>query len=183
MQPRVPTRQQFAPSFRQLSRLSFWLHLFLGCVSGTMLVIALLSQDAAPQAQTALTPIGMILACGAFLAIGFRAYWAYRYRHLAQQLEHPAPGACPTRDSVIQALKIGLIVSCAGLVAAFFAAEFMGIEALTKALAQPQGAAIYTPRIAVRSLDILFLLASLNMLGAHLLGSFNSLELLHWITE
>ncbi|MEO0375896.1 MAG: DUF3611 family protein [Cyanobacteria bacterium P01_A01_bin.17] len=60
---------------------------------------------------------------------------------------------------------------------------YRAIAILDRTLVQPQGIAVCTPRTIVRSLDILLVLANINILGAHLLGSLNSLGLLHWITE
>lgn len=52
---------------------------------------------------------------------------------------------------------------------------------LSKALAIPQGIAVYNRENVIRSRDILVVLANVNLIGTHLVGSLTSLRLLKWI--
>lgn len=64
---------------------------------------------------------------------------------------------------------------------AFIASEVSAIALLSKALAEPQGIAVYQRENVIRSLDILVVLANVNLIGTHLVGSLTSLGLLEWI--
>ena len=66
---------------------------------------------------------------------------------------------------------------------AFLAFEVTVIAVLSKVLALPQGVAVYRPENVVRSLDLFVVLASVNLIGAHLVGSATSLGLLNWLDQ
>lgn len=76
-----------------------------------------------------------------------------------------------------------MIVSLVGLLIAFIASEVTVTVILGKAVAQPQGVAIYQPENVIRSLDIFVMLANVNMIGAHFFGGVTSLGLLYWLEE
>jgi Protein of unknown function (DUF3611) len=80
-------------------------------------------------------------------------------------------------------LQIGLIVSLIGIFLTFLASEVTVIAILAKALALPQGVAVYRPENVIRSLDIFVVLANVNLIGAHLVGSVTSLGLLEWLDQ
>ncbi len=66
---------------------------------------------------------------------------------------------------------------------AFLESELSVIALLSKALAEPQGVAIYNRQNVIRSLDILVVLANVNLIGAHLVGGVTSLGLLNWVEQ
>ncbi|PZD74801.1 hypothetical protein C1752_00615 [Acaryochloris thomasi RCC1774] len=183
MQNTVPSRKQFSGPFRWLSRISFWFHLVLGGSSVVLLAIAGLSRGFSAQTRNPLIGVGILCAVCALLVLGFRTYWAFRYTRLAKQLRATNADLRPQRGEIVKVLQTGLAMSFVGMLLAFLASEATAVAVLGKTLAQPQGVAMYTPQAIVRSLDILLVLANINILGAHLLGSLNSLGLLHWITE
>lgn len=82
---------------------------------------------------------------------------------------------------MIQALKIGLIVSFVCMLLTFIGAEVSAIALLAKALALPQRLAVYNRENVIRSLDIFVVLANINLIGTHLVESLTSLRLLEWI--
>lgn len=183
MQNTVPSRKKFAGIFKALSRVSFWLHLALGGGAAVLLVVASLSRGFSDQANSALIGLGIFLIICALLMLCFRAYWAYRHARLAKRLQLPGIEQRPRRADIIRSLQTGLAVSVGGMLIAFLATEATAIAVLAKTLAQPQGVAVYSSRTIVRSLDILLILANVNVLGAHLFGSLNALGLLHWVTD
>lgn len=71
------------------------------------------------------------------IALGFRVYWAYRYRQLAKQLQRVNPNAQPSRTEIIQFLRIGLLASLVGLLLAFIASEIRLIALVADAIARP----------------------------------------------
>ena len=54
---------------------------------------------------------------------------------------------------------------------------------LKQTLALPQGVAVYRPENVIRSLDLFVVLANVNLIGAHLVGSATSLGLLNWLDQ
>ena len=70
-----------------------------------------------------------------------------------------------------------------GLLLAFLASEVTVIAVLSKALALPQGVAVYRPENVIRSLDLLVVLANVNLIGSHLIGGATSLGLLNWLDQ
>lgn len=179
-----PTKkQEFAAIFRLVSRISFWVQLVLGGVSGIAVFLSCFSRGITTQTNNAGIGFGIFLAIVSILLLCFRVYWAFHYRKMAKLLQTPNSENHPKKSDVIKSLKIGLIVSLVGLLIAFIASEVTVTVILGKAVAQPQGVAIYQPENVIRSLDIFVMLANVNMIGAHFFGGVTSLGLLYWLEE
>lgn len=179
----LPTKREFAGNFRAISRISYWIHLLLGTASGITLLLVLFSRSFSIQSNNPFIGFSIFLSICALVTLGFRVYWAFRYTRMAKRLQQPNPNLHPKREEVIRVLRIGLIVSLAGLVLAFVASEITTVAVLAKAIAQPQGVAVYDPEKIVREMDLFLILADVNLVGAHILGSIASLGLLNWITK
>ena len=176
-----PTKKEFAGTFRLLGRFSFWIHLLLGVVAGIMLLLVMFSRNFS-DINSAFIGYGIFLAVGV-IAVGFRIFWAYRYTILAKRLQLPDSNLHPKKEEIIQVLRIGLIISLLGVGLGFLASEVAVIATLGKTLAQPQGVAVYNPETVVRSIDLLLILADVTVIGAHFLGTVNSLGLLEWLDQ
>lgn len=179
----LPTKQKFAATFRVVSRISFWVQLALGAFSGIALLLAMFSRNTATRTDNPTIGFGIFLAIVGIFFLGFRIYLAFRYRRLAKRLQAPIPEIQPKKEDIIQVLYIGLIVSLVGMLLAFVASEVTVIAVLSKALALPQGVAVYRPENVIRSLDLFVVLANVNLIGAHLVGGATSLGLLNWLEQ
>lgn len=177
----TPTKQRFAATFRVVSRFSFWIQLALASTSGIALTFAVFSRSLSVATDNAAIGLSIFLAVVGVLLACFSIFWAFRDRRLARRLQLPERELHPRKEEIIQALKIGLIVSFVGMLLAFLASEVSAIAVLSKALAEPQGVAVYQRENVIRSLDILVVLANVNLIGTHLVGSITSLGLLEWI--
>jgi len=177
----TPTKQRFAATFRVISRFSFWIQLALASTSGIALMFAVFSRSLSAATDNAAIGFSIFFAVIGVLLAGFRIFWAFRGRVLARRLQSPDRELHPRKEEIIQALKIGLIVSFVGMLLAFIASEVSAIAVLSKALAEPQGVAVYQRENVIRSFDILVILANVNLIGTHLVGSLTSLGLLEWI--
>jgi uncharacterized membrane protein YidH (DUF202 family) len=177
----IPTKQRFAGTFRTVSRFSFWIQLVLGAISAIALSLAIFSRNLSVQTNNAGIGLGIFLAIGGILLLCFRVYWAFRYRRLAKRLQSPNRELHPRKEDIIKVLEIGLIVSLLGMLLAFLASEFSVVVILAKALAEPQGIAVYNRQNVIRSLDIFVVLANVNMIAAHFVGGVTSLGLLEWV--
>ncbi|PSM49435.1 hypothetical protein C7Y66_09285 [Chroococcidiopsis sp. CCALA 051] len=177
----TPTKQRFAVTFRVVSRFSFWIQLALASTSGIALTFAVFSRSLSVATENAAIGLSIFLAVVGVLLAVFRIFWAFRGRVLARRLQSPERELHPRKEEVIQVLKIGLIASFIGMLLAFIASEVSAISILSQALAVPQGVAVYQQGNVIRSLDILVILANVNLIGTHLVGSLTSLGLLEWI--
>lgn len=176
---KLPNKQKFARIFRRLSRISYWIHLILGVISGVTLVLVFFSRGATNSG----TGVGIFIAMFSLIALGFRVYWAYRYRQLAKELQRVDSDTQPSRIEIVRVLRIGLIASFVGLLLAFIASEISLVSLVATAIAKPQGIAVYEREQVIKIADLLLILAQLNILGAHFFGSANSLGLLSWISK
>lgn len=180
---RLPSKRKFAQTFRLLSRISYWIHLILGVLSGITLLLVSFSRSTTAQTTTTGTGVGIFIAVFSLIALGFRVYWAWRYRVMAKKLQQVNSNAQPSRAEIIQVLRIGLLASLVGLLLAFIASEVSLIALVAGAIARPQGIAVYEREQVIKIADLLLILAQFNILGAHFFGSVNSLGLLNWISK
>lgn len=178
----VPKKQEFANRFRLLARISYWIHLLLGSVSGIILLLVIFSRSFS-ETNSAVIGLSLVFSFSAIICLGFRVYWALRYSSLAKRLQKDNPSLHPKRQEVIKVLRLGLIVSGIGLLLAFLASEITVIATLTKALAKPQARVVYEREQVVRTLDLFLIFANVNILGAHFLGSVDSFLMFDWITK
>ena len=178
----LPSKRKFANTFRLLSRISYWIHLVLGVISGVILLLVSFSRDSIEN-NTLGVNFGIFLAVTSLIALGFRVYWALRYSQLAKNLQKEVQRIQPSRKEVIRVLRLGLFVSLLGLFLAFIASEISLFSLVTDAIARPQGIAVYDREQVIKISDLLLVLAQLNILGAHFFGSVNSLGLLSWISK
>ncbi len=176
---KLPNKQKFARIFRTLSRISYWIHLILGAISGVTLLLVFFSRGASNSG----TGVGIFIAMFSLIALGFRVYWASRYRQLAKKLQRVDPDTQPSRTEIIRLLRIGLLSSLVGLLLAFIASEISLISLVTGAIGRPQGIAVYEREQVIKIADLLLILAQFNILGAHFFGTANSLGLLNWISK
>ena len=186
MQPKKslssPSKQEFAGTFRLLGRISFWIHLVLGTVAGIILLLVIFSRNFS-DINSPFIGFGIFLGICGVIAVGFRIFWAYRYTRLAKRLQLADTNLHPKKEDIIRVLRVGLIISLIGIGLGFLATEETVIAVLAKTLAQPQGVAVYNPETVVRSVDLLLILADVTIIGAHFLGSINSLGLVEWLDK
>ncbi|MBE9212396.1 DUF3611 family protein [Plectonema cf. radiosum LEGE 06105] len=175
-----PSKQEFAGTFRLLGRISFWIHLVLGAVAGIILLLVMFSRNFS-DINSPFIGLGIFLGVCGVIAVAFRIFWAYRYTRLAKRLQLADTNLHPKKEDIIRVLRVGLIISLIGIGLGFLATEETVIAVLAKTLAQPQGVAVYNPETVVRSVDLLLILADVTIIGAHFLGSVNSLGLVEWL--
>jgi len=180
----APTKQRFADAFRVVRRISFSVQLALGGVSALALLLAIVSRNV--TAQTTTNPVmefGVFLGIIGILVLCFRLYLSFRYKRLDKLLQSSNRELHPRKEDVIKALSTGLIVSFIGLLLAFLASEVTVAVVAAKALAVPPGVTAYTSINFIRPLDIFVVLANVNMIGAHFVGSVTAMGLFIWLDQ
>jgi hypothetical protein len=180
----APTKQRFAATFHVVRRISFWVQLALGAVSFLALLLAVFSRNVTDQKTT--NPVmgfGVFLGISGILVLCFRLYLSFRYRRLDKLLQSLSRELNPKKEDVIGILNTGLIVSLLGLALAFLASEVTVAVVAAKALAIPPGVAAYTSTNFIRPLDVFVVLANVNLIGAHFVGSVTALGLFSWLDQ
>lgn len=178
------TNTEFVATFRLFSRFSFWIQLFLGAVSGIVLLFAMLGRNMSEQTNNnAGIGFGVFLAVLGLLLLCFRIFWDFRYRLLGRLLHAENSEVYPSKEHITHTLRIGLISSLVGVLIAFVASEETVAVVLAKTLSQPQAMAAYAPENVIRSLDIFVTMANVNLIGAHFFGAVTSLGLLNWVED
>ena len=178
------TNTEFVATFRLFSRFSFWIQLFLGAVSGIVLVFAMLGRNMSEQTNNnAGIGFGVFLAVVGLLLLCFRIFWDFRYRLLGRLLHAENSQVYPSKEHITHTLRIGLISSLVGVLIAFVASEETVAVVLAKTLSQPQTMTAYAPENVIRSLDIFVTMANVNLIGAHFFGAVTSLGLLNWVED
>ncbi|MEP6487736.1 DUF3611 family protein [Microcoleus vaginatus GB2-A3] len=177
------TQSEFVATFRLFSRFSFWIQLFLGAVSGIVLLFAMLGRNMGEQTNNAGIGFGVVLAIIGLLLLGFRIFWDFRYRLLGRLLHAENSQVYPSKEHITHTLRIGLVSSLVGVLIAFVASEETVAVVLAKTLSQPQAMTAYSPENVIRSLDIFVTMANVNLIGAHFFGAVTSLGLLNWVED
>ena len=180
--PSIPSKQKFAGVFRLLGRISYWIHLILGATSAIILGLIIFSRKLGTTADNAAISISIFLTICSLVALGIRIFFAWRYSRMAKQLQLATLNQ-PNRAEVITLLRIGLTISLIGLILAFLASETTVVSIIAQAIAQPQAAPVYEPKQAIETADLFLDFVNVTILGAHALGTINSLGLLNWITR
>jgi hypothetical protein len=179
----LPTKQRFAGVFRLLGQISYWIHLILGTTAGIILGLIIFSRRLGEPANNSVMKVSIIFTVASLIALGFRIFWAWRYNRLAKQLQISNPAVQPNRAEIIKVLRVGLSVSLLGLILAFIASEATVVTIIAEAISQPQGGRVYEPQQAIETADLFLDFVNVTILGAHILGTINSLGLLNWITR
>ena len=178
-----PSKQKLAVFFRVLGQISYWIHLILGATSAIILGLILFSRKLGEPPNNSAIKISLIITVGSLIALGFRIFWAWRYSRMAKKLQIADPALQPKRAEIVGILRVGLYSSLLGLILAFLASETTVVTIIAEAIAQPQGSRLYEPQQAIETADLFLDFVNVTILGAHSLGTINSLGLLNWITR
>lgn len=177
-----PAVRRISGSFQRVGWISFWTQVVLSIVSSGVFLFSSFSLSSrnggAPNPGAG---AGLFFAGLGLIAVYISAFWAFRYTRIGQRLRSRDVGRRPSPKDAIQALKLGLIISLAGMFLTLLGGQAIIGALLGKALAQPQGgAAIFNPNSVnqyVEAFDIFIVQANINTLLAH----FTSLVATLWI--
>ncbi len=108
-------------------------------------------------------------------------YIAFRLTRFARRLRNLNASVHPKKAEVLQVLKVGVIAGFIGMLVTILGGGATLGLLLSKAIAQPQGVAIYDPARIIRSLDILVALANMNGIAGSFVAAVSTLGLFQWI--
>ncbi|MFM7448448.1 MAG: DUF3611 family protein [Leptolyngbyaceae cyanobacterium] len=161
-----PAIRKIASTFRLLGWVGFWVQLAMAFVSGIALVFSGLSSNPAG------TSISIFWAMCSLLLLALAIVFDFQYVRVAKGLLHE-PGASlhPKRAETAKLLRLGAITGFVGMLLALIGSGISVTILLTKTISQPPGAAIVDPSRMVRALDVFVVVANLNLIAAHLVGT------------
>jgi hypothetical protein len=168
--------RQISKTFRLFGWFGFWIQLAMVFISGLALLFANLglTRDTHPG-------IGMGIFCAIcgviLLVVGI--VFDFQYVRIAKGLLHE-PGAVlhPRRVETIRLLRLATFLSFAGMLIALVGSGSSVAVLVAKTVSQPPGVAIVDPNKIVRAVDVFVVLANLNLIAAHLVGTVTSFWLL-----
>ncbi len=173
------TPAQIARWCRQLGWLGLLLQGLLGFVPLLVTVTRVLSM---PQRQDSGFGLGLWLAILCLVILLFSIYWCFRYTRVAAQLEHPEQR--PTKSTVKQTLKLGLLSNLAILVIATAIALWQVSVLTLQMLSVPQGATVIAPNqisgpgALITPSSMIMIYALLSTIAAGLVGLIVALLLI-----
>lgn len=178
------TLQQIARAFRLTGWASLWTQLVLTVVSGGILLFAAgVSRTPNTGSSNPGTGFGATLTTGGILVLVFTIYWSFRYIQIGRQLQGSISSR-PKKSETIQVLRIGLLASLAGMLAALIGAEAIVGALAAKAFSQGLGGFVNVDQSKfIQPLDILVVQASINVILAQFAGISAALWLLNRMSK
>lgn len=166
-----PMLRKIAITFRICGWIGFWAQLTMVFLSGLVLLLAMFGQNFSPNANSG-TAIGIFWAICGIVLLTIEILFDFRYVRIAKSLLHE-PGAVlhPKRHETLKFVRWGTIIGVVGMVVALFGAGASVGVLVAKTVSQPPGVAIVDPNKIVRALDVFVVLANLNLIAAHLIGT------------
>lgn len=170
--------RKIAVAFRLYGWIGFWSQLTMAFLSGLTLLLAMFGQNFSPNTHPG-TAIGIFWAIWAIVLLVGAILFDFRYVRIAKSLLHE-PGAVlhPKRRETLQFVRWGTGIGVVGMVVALLGAGASVGVLVAKTVSQPPGVAIVDPNKIVRALDVFVVLANINLVAAHLIGTAISFWLL-----
>ena len=183
-----PAIRKISGAFRTIGWISFWAQIVLAVVSSMVLLFASASLSARSSGASSNpgTGIGLLLAGVGLIAVYFSAYWAFRYTRIGRRLRGRDVTKRPSPKEAVQAIRIGIVISLTGMFTTLLGGEALIGALLAKALAQPQGGALFNPNNLnqyLEAFDIFIVQANTNTLLAHFVSLSASLWLLRTVSR
>ncbi|ELS04234.1 Protein of unknown function (DUF3611) [Xenococcus sp. PCC 7305] len=175
---------QIARTFRRLGWIGFWSQIILGLIP---IVLMIFQGIFSSKSQlTGVPDSGNILSFIDILTLLFTIYWCFRYTRLASKLENS--NQLPPKVRVTREVWIGIIANLGVILLAVLIGMITVGGLLYVILSLPPGAAtilqpapggaLINPGPIIVPMDILGLLAIMNVILAGLIGVIVSLRLL-----
>ena len=185
-----PAVKRVAGAFRIAGWVSFWIQIVLAVISGIVLAFAgsglgrATTTTVAPNGvpvrgvSSPETGIGLLLAVLGLLVLFAGAFWAFRYTRFSRRLKILDAQTRPRPGSLVQALRIGLIINLVGMLFSIFGAQAIVGSLVGKSAAQ--GFAVFSGGSLnfITPLDIFLVQANTNTIMAHFAGLVATLWLL-----
>ena len=177
--PTEPTLQQVESTLRITGWLGLWVELPIALVSAVMLAFVSFSRNLDDDTNNVITGFAILLGVAALVALAIYVVVTFRHTRFAKRLRSSEVQVHPKKHETFQLIRIGLIVAGVGAFLALFSSGVGTTILLAKTMAQPQGAAIYTPERVIRVLDVSLIMVTVWLAIAHFVAGAFSL----WLRE
>jgi hypothetical protein len=157
--------------------ITFWVQLTLVVVSALVLLFTLTGRKFGTQQNTGIG-IGIFWAVCTVAALLFSVYWYFRYTRIAKRLDNPNPALHPSKADTVRIIEVGILVGLLGMLLGLLGAGATLGVLVAKSISQPPGVAIVDPNKIIRALDVFVMVANINGIAAHFIGTVASLWLL-----
>jgi hypothetical protein len=171
-----------AKNIRITGWITFWVQLTLVVVSGLVLLFASTGRDFTAQPNAGLG-IGIFWAICGLLALLFTVYWDFRYTRIGKRLDNPNPSLHPSKAETTRIIQLGIIAGLVGILLSILGAGATLGVLIAKSISQPPGVAITDPNKIIRALDVFVMVANINGITAHFIGTVSSMWLLEKVHQ
>ncbi|GAB4212015.1 MAG: hypothetical protein OHK0012_05540 [Synechococcales cyanobacterium] len=159
--------------------IGFWSQVVLAGIAALTLLLAIPGRTVGSEVNVSGSGVSVVLTVIGLVWLGVSLYLGFRYTRVPWRLRAVDPQLRPTVHDTVNVLRWGMWVDMAGAIVALVGVEMSVFVLLAKALSQPQGVAIYDPLRIIRPLDVLMVLANVNVLAGFVVGLLVSLWLLN----
>jgi hypothetical protein len=163
--------------FRLFGWIGFWGQLGLAFVAVLVLLGAASGRNFSPDSGAGIG-VGIFWAMCSLIVLAVAIVIAYRYTRVAKGLLHISEVHWhPKKADTIKLLRLGIAVGFLGMLLAIIGAGASVGVLLAKTVSQPAGVAIIDPNRIIRAMDVFIVLANLNIITAHFVGTTTSIWL------
>ncbi|HEY9908021.1 MAG TPA: DUF3611 family protein [Thermosynechococcaceae cyanobacterium] len=181
LRPTPPPLRSIATALRATGWLSFWIQLGLGTVSVLALLFAYSGRNFTDT--TVSISVGIFWAITAIVTLLINLFQSFRYTRLARRFRNPDAPQPPKKNDTVQIVRWSLVIAIVGVTLALLGSGSAIGVMLAKAIALPQGVAIYDPSKIIRAMDILVAGANLVAIAAHFIALVMNLWLFGWLSR
>ncbi|HLP91369.1 MAG TPA: DUF3611 family protein [Nostocaceae cyanobacterium] len=171
-----------AKTIRLTGWLTLWVQLALALVSGLALVFVSTGRRFAEQPNPGLG-VGIFWAGLGILMLFFSIYWNFRYTRIGRRLANPNPSLHPSKADTLGIIRLGVMAGLIGILFTLLGAVATASVLIAKSISQPPGVAITDPNRIIRALDVFVIIANINGIAAHFIGTITSLWLIERIVK
>jgi hypothetical protein len=174
----VPVKlQAIANTIRLTGWVAFWIQLGLVSVSSLALLSASTGRNLTNQPSSSLG-VGIFWAVLGIVVLLFSLFWDFRYTHIGRKLANLNPHLHPSKADTVRTIRLGIMAGLVGILLTLLGSSATVAVLIAKSISQPPGVAITDPNKIIRTLDVLVLVANVNGIAAHYIGTVASIWLL-----
>ena len=177
-----PSKHKIANQIRLSGWIILWIQLALALVSSLLLIFAGSGRDFADRSSPGLG-IGVFWAAIGIVLLLFNVFWDFRYTRIGRKLDNPNPTLHPSKADTIRAIRLGIMVSLVGILMMILGAGTSVGVLVAKAVSQPPGVAITDPTKIIRAMDVFIVVANINGIAAHYIGTVAAMWLLEKVHQ
>ncbi len=171
-----PRLQKKALNLRVTGWVCFWLQIIAVLASGMSLLFVMTGRQVSTQANPALA-WGIFFSVGGMIGAGVSIILAFLYTQMGRKLLRSDSTQPPPKSNLMRFLRMGLMIGLGGMFITLIGSGLTSAVLMAKTISQPPGTTLTDASEAVRALDVLILIANLNGVAAHFVGTVTSLWL------